>query len=77
MQLAVHDVKFENLLISMIWWPIHFQLYEVPFTYREAVRSSKNEEWKIPMDNEMQFLQKNPTWEFTQLPKNNKVIRCK
>ena len=32
---------------------------EVPFIYREAIRSSENEEWKRVMDDEMQSLQKN------------------
>ena len=52
-------------------------LNEVSFTYREAFRSSKNEEWKRAMDDEMQSLQKNQTWDLTQLPKNKNTIGCR
>ena len=50
---------------------------EVPFTYREAIRSSENEKWKRAMDDEMQSLQKNQTWKLIQLPRNKKAIGCK
>nr|GEZ42848.1 retrovirus-related Pol polyprotein from transposon TNT 1-94 [Tanacetum cinerariifolium] len=36
---------------------------DVPTTYSEAVRDSKNEKWRIAMSEEMSSLQKNQTWE--------------
>ena len=38
---------------------------EIPFTYKKKVRSLENEKWKKAMDDEMQSLKKNQTWEFT------------
>ncbi|GJU17393.1 retrovirus-related pol polyprotein from transposon TNT 1-94 [Tanacetum coccineum] len=41
---------------------------DVPTTYSEAVRDSENQKWRIAMSKEMQSLQKNQTWELTNLP---------
>ena len=50
---------------------------DIPVTYREAVQSSESDEWKSAMDDEMQSLRKNNTWELVQLPKGKKTIGCK
>ena len=50
---------------------------EVLFIYKKAIKSSKIEEWKKALEDEMQSLQKNQTWELTQLPKNKNAIGCK
>ena len=50
---------------------------DVPSTYREAVQCSEVDKWKKAMDEEMQSLRKNETWELAQLPKNKKAIGCK
>ncbi|GKE16966.1 transposable element, partial [Tanacetum coccineum] len=50
---------------------------DVPTTYYEAVRDSENEKWRIAMNKEMQYIQKNQTWELTNLPKGKKEIGCK
>ncbi|GJX81498.1 retrovirus-related pol polyprotein from transposon TNT 1-94 [Tanacetum coccineum] len=50
---------------------------DVPTTYSEAVRDSENEKWRIAMSEEMQSLQKNQTWELTNLPEGKKAIGCK
>ncbi|GKC56115.1 transposable element, partial [Tanacetum coccineum] len=50
---------------------------DVPTTYSEAVRDSENENWRIAMSKEMQSLQKNHTWELTNLPEGKKAIGCK
>ena len=36
---------------------------DVPFTYREAVSNPESIQWKKAMNEEMQSLQKNKTWE--------------
>ncbi|GJX90903.1 retrovirus-related pol polyprotein from transposon TNT 1-94 [Tanacetum coccineum] len=50
---------------------------DVPTTYSEAVRDSKNEKWRIGISEEIQSLQKNQTWDLTNLPKGKKAIGCK
>ncbi|GJT27804.1 transposable element [Tanacetum coccineum] len=50
---------------------------DVPTTYSESVRDSENEKWRISMSEEMQSLQKNQTWELTNLPEGKKAIGCK
>ncbi|GKE79396.1 retrovirus-related pol polyprotein from transposon TNT 1-94 [Tanacetum coccineum] len=62
------------MLALMIRWLVHD---DVPTTYSEAVRDSENEKWRIAMSEEMQSLQKNHTWELTNLPEGKKAIGCK
>ncbi|KAL5865755.1 hypothetical protein ACOSQ3_003269 [Xanthoceras sorbifolium] len=50
---------------------------DIPFTYKEAIRSSEVEKWKEAMDEEMKSLQKNNTWQLAKLPKGKKAIGCK
>ncbi|GJT18000.1 transposable element [Tanacetum coccineum] len=50
---------------------------DVLTTYSEAIRDSENEKWRIAMSEEMQSLQKNQTWELTNLPEGKKAIGCK
>nr|GEX12139.1 retrovirus-related Pol polyprotein from transposon TNT 1-94 [Tanacetum cinerariifolium] len=47
---------------------------DVPTTYSEAVRDSENEKWRIAMSDEMQSLQKNQTWELTNLQKGGRQL---
>ncbi|KAG8480151.1 hypothetical protein CXB51_024883 [Gossypium anomalum] len=42
---------------------------DIPITYQEAMQSLESEKWKSAMDEEMQPLRKNNTWELEQLPK--------
>lgn len=44
---------------------------EEPVTYEEAV---EKEVWKKAMDNEIEAMERNNTWELTLLPKNAKRI---
>uniref|UniRef100_A0ACD5Y5J0 Uncharacterized protein n=1 Tax=Avena sativa TaxID=4498 RepID=A0ACD5Y5J0_AVESA len=48
-----------------------------PATYNEAVASVDREKWVSAMQEEMQSLDKNGTWEVVRLPKQKKVVRCK
>ncbi|KAL5804930.1 hypothetical protein ACOSQ3_031730 [Xanthoceras sorbifolium] len=50
---------------------------DVPSTYGEATGSSECEWWKQAMDEEMQSLLKNKTWELAHLPQGKKAIGCK
>eukprot|EP00268_Persea_americana_P066488 TRINITY_DN9059_c1_g1_i12.p1 TRINITY_DN9059_c1_g1~~TRINITY_DN9059_c1_g1_i12.p1 ORF type:complete len:238 (-),score=67.70 TRINITY_DN9059_c1_g1_i12:459-1172(-) len=54
----------------------HFALFvdSDPITYTEAV---KEEKWREAMDNEIKSIEKNQTWELTDLPKGKKTIGVK
>jgi len=49
----------------------------IPSTFREAEISTEARMWKEAMNEEMQSLYKNNTWELTKLPKGKKAIGCK
>nr|AAX95987.1 retrotransposon protein, putative, unclassified [Oryza sativa Japonica Group]ABA92387.1 retrotransposon protein, putative, unclassified [Oryza sativa Japonica Group] len=48
-----------------------------PATYTEAVVSGDREKWISAMQEEMQSLEKNGTWELVHLPKQKKPVCCK
>ncbi|CAD6236154.1 unnamed protein product [Miscanthus lutarioriparius] len=48
-----------------------------PATYTEAVVSGDREKWISAMQEEIQSLKKNDTWDVVRLPKHKKVVRCK
>ena len=50
---------------------------DVPSTYTEARSNSDSVKWKQAMNEEMQSLHKNRTWELVRLPKGKKAIGCK
>jgi hypothetical protein len=48
-----------------------------PSTYTEAVVSGDREKWVVVMQEEMQSLEKNGTWDIVRLPTRKKAVRCK
>ena len=48
-----------------------------PSTYTKVVSCDDSSKWMIAMQEEMESLQKNKTWELVKLPKGKKVVRCK
>ena len=50
---------------------------EEPSTYEEAVSCSDSGKWMIVIQEEMESLHKNGTWDMVRLPKWKKVIWCK
>jgi hypothetical protein len=48
-----------------------------PATYSEAIACSDREKWIAAMQDEMQSLEKNCTWNVVPLPKGKKHVRCK
>jgi hypothetical protein len=48
-----------------------------PSTYTEAVVSSDREKLVFVMQEEMQSLEKNDTWDIVRLPAGKKAVRCK
>lgn len=48
-----------------------------PNTYSEAIASDDRAKWISAMQEEMQSLEKNCTWDVVPLPKKKKIVRCK
>jgi hypothetical protein len=48
-----------------------------PSTYTEAIVSGDREKWMVAMQEEMQSLEKNGTWDIVRLPTGKKAVRCK
>jgi hypothetical protein len=48
-----------------------------PATYTEAIASVDREKWISAMQEEMQLLEKNGTWDVVRLPKHKKDVRYK
>ena len=48
-----------------------------PSTYTKAVNCDDSRKWMIAMQEEMESLHKNDTWNLVRLPKGKKVVRFK
>jgi hypothetical protein len=48
-----------------------------PSTYSEAVTSSESAQWVVAMNEEIESLHKNQTWELVKLPRGAKTVGCK
>ncbi|KAG8496862.1 hypothetical protein CXB51_008020 [Gossypium anomalum] len=48
-----------------------------PSNYSEAVSCEDSEKWMFSMQEEMESLHKNRTWDLVKLPKGKKAVRCK
>lgn len=51
--------------------------YQEPRDYKEAITSSDSSKWILAMQEELQSLEKNCTWELVKKPKNQKLVSCK
>ncbi|RVW22265.1 Retrovirus-related Pol polyprotein from transposon TNT 1-94 [Vitis vinifera] len=57
--------------------PIVFQIEEDPKTYKEAMASRDAAFWKEAINDEMDSIMSNQTWELVDLPPGSKPIGCK
>ncbi|KAG8474939.1 hypothetical protein CXB51_031653 [Gossypium anomalum] len=48
-----------------------------PSNHSEAISSEDSEKWMFAMQEEMESLHKNKTWDLMKLPKGKKTVRCK
>ena len=46
-------------------------------TYQEAICCSEAEEWTMDMNEEMESIQNNQTWDLVELPEDKQVVGCK
>ena len=50
---------------------------DILVNFREATKGSESAYWQVAMEDKMQSLQKNQTWDLVKLPKGKKAICCK
>lgn len=48
-----------------------------PGTMKEALTSPDAEKWKLAINEELENLKRNKTWELVPRPKNRKIVKCK
>ena len=48
-----------------------------PSTYLETINCNDFRKWMIPMQEGMESLHKNDTWDLMRLPEGKKAVRCK
>ncbi|KAJ4728619.1 Retrovirus-related Pol polyprotein from transposon TNT 1-94 [Melia azedarach] len=48
-----------------------------PSTYKEADTCTESTQWLAAMEDEMESLYKNQTWELTKRPRDRKIVTCK
>ena len=54
----------------------HIDSFE-PTTYQEVISYFEVEEWAVTINEDMDSLQKNQTWDFVELPEGKKEVGCK
>lgn len=64
--MIVKAVMPDSGAIKMIWLGLFALLTEVgnSFSYRKAIEADNKDRWIIVMEQEMEFLDRNQTWEF-------------
>ncbi|GJY14156.1 retrovirus-related pol polyprotein from transposon TNT 1-94 [Tanacetum coccineum] len=65
----------ENNVINKI--PVLLNVEDAPKTYKEAITSRNSAFWKEAIDDEMDSLVSNNTWELSDLPLGSKAIGCR
>ncbi|KAH9679095.1 hypothetical protein KPL71_025975 [Citrus sinensis] len=71
------EIRKPARFVDMVAYALPIVDDDVPSTYREAVSNPESIQWKKTMNEEMQSLHKNETWELVTLPKEKKAIGCK
>ena len=71
------DIRRPARFVNIVAYALPVVDDDVPFTYRKVISSPKSVQWKLVIDEEMQSLHKNRTWELVILLKEKKAIGCK
>ena len=64
-------------MITYAFNSAEYIVIEEPASYREAVKSSNKSNWIKAMDEEMDSLIKNKTWNLVPNPGNKRLVSCK
>ncbi|GKF10159.1 hypothetical protein Tco_0048085, partial [Tanacetum coccineum] len=65
----------ENNVVNKI--PVLLNVEDAPKTYKEAITSRNSAFWKDAIDDKMDSLVSNNTWELLDLPPGSKAIGCR
>nr|GEX12296.1 retrovirus-related Pol polyprotein from transposon TNT 1-94 [Tanacetum cinerariifolium] len=65
----------ENNVVNKI--PVLLNVEDAPKTYKEAITSNNSAFWKEAIDDEMDSLVSNNTWELSDLPPGSKAVGCR
>lgn len=71
------EIRKPSRFTDMVAYALPIIGDNIPYNYRDAVQSMESDKWKKSMDEEMQSLHQNQTWELVPLPKGKKTIGCK
>ena len=69
--------QLEEIVHQVLLASAHQQGLIEPTTYEEAINSPQAEHWRRAMDEELEALGENCTWELVEPPKGTKPINCK
>jgi hypothetical protein len=72
MQKALVCYEFED----MVAYALNIEEDE-PSSFSKAMQDKNCKEWKVGMEEEMESIKKNQTWELVRLPKGKRAIGCK
>ena len=53
------------------------EAYSTPLTYKEAVTCRDSAEWVAAMDEEINQIKKQHTWELVELPQGHRPVKCR
>ncbi|KAH9742736.1 hypothetical protein KPL70_003051 [Citrus sinensis] len=71
------EIRKPARFVDMVAYALPIVDNDVHSTYREAISNPESIQWKKAINEEMQSLYKNETWELVTLPKEKKAIGCK
>ena len=71
------DWQFSNLSLGdQFDYALHV-VHEEPLDLDEALKSSDSSKWMCTMEEELESLKKNKTWDLVPPPQGNRAIGCK
>jgi hypothetical protein len=70
---SLRDIYNDDKTNSFSFFSLFSQI-DVPLTFEEA---SKDDVWTQYMDEEIKFIENNPTWKLVDVPKDKDVISVK
>ena len=73
----MREIRMPTCYTYMVTYALLVADDDIPVNFKEATKGSESADWHVAMEDEMQFLQKNQTWDLVKLRKENKVIGCK
>ena len=70
--LSIEDIDFDDMATYAL-----NVVHDEPRDYRDAIESADSSSWLVAMEEEIESLQKNHTWDLVPLPTDKRAIGCK